>query len=52
MILNHILDVMLSFSVKVHNGLMSEEDDYGEHVFRVLYESVKQYIITTPEKED
>lgn len=51
MILNHILDVMLSFSTKVHNGLMSEKDDYGEHVFRVLYESVKQYLITTPEKE-
>ena len=52
MILNHILDVMLNFSTKVHNGLMSENDDYGEHVFRVLYESVKQYLITTtPEKE-
>lgn len=51
MILNHILDVMLSFSTKVHNGLMSEKDDYGEHVFRVIYESVKQYLITTPEKE-
>ena len=51
MILNHILDVMLSFSVKVHNGLMPENDDYGEHVFRVLYESVRQYLITTQEKE-
>ena len=51
MILNHILDVMLSFSTKVHNGLMSEKDDYGEHVFRVLYESVKQYLITSQEKE-
>ena len=50
MILNHILDVMLSFSVKVHNGLMSEDDNYGEHVFRVLYESIKQYLITTQEK--
>ena len=50
MILNHILDVMLSFSTKVHNGLMSKTDDYGEHVFRVLYESVKQYLITTQEE--
>ncbi len=51
MILNHILDVLLSFSTKVHNGLMSANDDYGEHVFRVLYESVKQYLITSQEKE-
>lgn len=51
MILNHILDVMLSFSAKVHNGLMSEGDDYGEHVFRVIYESIKQYLITSQEKE-
>ena len=51
MILNHILDVMLSFSAKVHNGLMPASDDYGEHVFRVIYESVKQYLITSQEKE-
>ena len=43
MILNHILNVMLDFAVKVHNGQMSEEDDYAEHVFRVIYTSVKQY---------
>ena len=50
LILNHILDVMLSFSVKVHTGVMPADDEYGEHVFRVIYESVKQYLITTPEK--
>lgn len=43
MILNHILNVMLDFAVKVHNGQMSEEDDYVEHVFRVIYASVQQY---------
>lgn len=43
MILNHILNVMLDFAVKVHNGQMSSEDDYAEHVFRVIYVSVKQY---------
>ncbi len=43
MILNHILNVMLGFAVKVHNGQMPEADDYPEHVFRVVYESVKQY---------
>ena len=43
MILNHILNVMLDFAVMVHNGEMPEEDDYTEHVFRVIYQSIKQY---------
>lgn len=43
MILNHILNVMLDFAVKVHNNQMPKEDNYAEHVFRVIYASVKQY---------
>ncbi len=43
MILNHILNVMFDFVVKVHNGLASRSDNYAEHVFRVIYESVRQY---------
>lgn len=43
MILNHILNVMLDFAVKVHNGQMSGSDKYSEHVFRVIYRSVEQY---------
>lgn len=43
MILNHILNVMLDFAVKVHNDQMPKEDNYAEHVFRVIYASVKQY---------
>lgn len=43
MILNHILNVILDFAVKVHNNQMSAEDNYSEHVFRVLYASIKQY---------
>jgi AcrR family transcriptional regulator len=43
MILNHILNVMLDFAVKVHNGLMHDDERYSEHVFRVIYASVKQY---------
>lgn len=43
MILNHILNVMLDFAVKVHNEQMPKDDDYTEHVFRVIYASVKQY---------
>ena len=43
MILNHILNVMLDFAVKVHNGLMPDDERYSEHVFRVIYASIKQY---------
>ena len=43
MILNHILNVMLDFAVKAHNGQMTKEDHYVEHVFLVIYASVKQY---------
>ncbi len=43
MILNHILNVMLDFAVKAHNGQMPQEDNYTEHVFRVIYASVEQY---------
>ena len=43
MILNHILNVMLDFAVKAHNGQIPKEDNYVEHVFRVIYASVKQY---------
>ena len=43
MILNHILNVMLDFAIKVHNSQMPDDDVYAEHVFRVIYASVKQY---------
>ncbi|MBQ3100745.1 MAG: TetR/AcrR family transcriptional regulator [Clostridia bacterium] len=43
MILNHILNVMLDFAVMVHNDRMPEDDDYSEHVFRVIYRSIEQY---------
>ena len=43
MILSHILNVMLDFAVKVHYDQMPKEDNYSEHVFRVIYQSVKQY---------
>lgn len=43
MILNHILNVLLDFAVKVHNKQMPEGDNYAEHVFRVIYVSIKQY---------
>ncbi len=49
MLLNHILNVMLDFAVKVIQGEMPEDDNYTEHVFRVIYASVKQYFKETGE---
>ena len=43
LILNHILNVMLDFAVKVYNGQMPDDDEHAEHVFRVIYRSVEQY---------
>ena len=51
MILNHILNVMLDFAVKVHNNEMPNNDDYAEHVFRVIYQSVKQYFRKNEESD-
>lgn len=43
MILNHILNVMMDFAIKVHNGQMEKSNNYAEHVFRVVYTSTEQY---------
>lgn len=43
LILDYILNVMLDFAHKVHHGQMTAGDNYSEHVFRVIYASVKQY---------
>jgi AcrR family transcriptional regulator len=51
MILNHILNVALDFSVKVHNNQMPDSDDYSEHVFRVIYAAVKQYFRNNGESD-
>ena len=51
MILNHILNVMLDFAVKVHNDQMPKENNYAEHVFRVIYQSVKQYFRKNEESD-
>lgn len=52
MILNHMFNVILDFAVKVHNDQMPKEDDYVEHVFRVIYASVKQYFRVRSDKDD
>ena len=43
MILNHILNVMLDFAVKVFDGAVPDNQDTAEHVFRLVYASVQQY---------
>lgn len=43
MILSHVLNIMLDFAVKAHNEEMPSEDNYEEHIFRVVYASIKQY---------
>ncbi len=43
MLLNHILNVMLDFAVKVFSGAVPDNDNTAEHVFRLIYGSIKQY---------
>ena len=43
MILNHILNVMLDFAIKVFNENVPNDDDTEEHVFRLVYYSIQQY---------
>ncbi|MBE6761880.1 MAG: TetR/AcrR family transcriptional regulator [Ruminococcaceae bacterium] len=50
MILNHILNVMLDFAIMALNGEMPNEDNYTEHVFRVVYQSIKQYFRNDEER--
>lgn len=47
MILNHIFNVMLDFAVKVYDGDLADSDDTTEHVFRLVYISVRQYFKKT-----
>ena len=46
MLLNHILNVMLDFAIKVFDGVLPDNDDTAEHVFRLLYVSLRQYFRT------
>ena len=43
MILSHILNTMLDFAIKVYNGEIPDDADTSEHVFRLIYVSIKQY---------
>ena len=43
MILSHILSTMLIFAVRVFEGAVGNNEDTAEHVFRLIYFSVRQY---------
>ena len=43
MLLKHILNVMLDFAVRVYEGEASDSDDTAQHVFYVVYNSIKPY---------
>ena len=44
MILNYILGTMLMFAVKVFDGAVPDDDDTSEHVFKIIYASISQYL--------
>jgi len=44
MLLNHILNVLLDFAIKVFDGSVPDDDDTAEHVFRLLFYSITPYI--------
>lgn len=43
MLLNHILSTMLDFAVKVHDGQLPNNEDTAEHIFRIIYYSIRPY---------
>lgn len=43
MILNYILTTMLVFAIKVFDGEVPDNSDTQEHVFRLIYFSIRQY---------
>ncbi len=43
MLMNHILVTVMDFAVKVFDGALPNNEDTAQHVFRVIYHSVKPY---------
>ncbi len=52
MLLNHMLNVMLDFAVKIFDGILENNDDTTYHVFNVVYASVKPYLLHTQQEND
>lgn len=51
MLMNHILNVMLDFAIKVYDGAVKDNDDTEEHVFRLVYYSIRPYFKVKKECE-
>lgn len=51
MLMNHILNVMLDFAIKVYDGAVQDNDDTEEHVFRLVYYSICPYFMVKKECE-
>jgi len=43
MLMNHALTTMLDFAIKVFDGMVPNNSDTAEHVFRVVYYAMKPY---------
>ncbi len=52
MLLNHMLNVMLDFAVKIYDGVLENSDDTAQHIFLVIYASIKPYLVHTEQKDD
>ena len=46
-LLNHILATMLDSATKVYDGLLPNEKDTAEHVFRIIYNAIRPYFKRT-----
>ncbi len=44
MLLNHMLNIMLDFVVKIFNGELKDSDKTAKHVFTLVFASVKPYL--------
>ena len=44
MVLDHILNIMCDFAVKVFNETVTNDDETVEHIFKLIYHSVYPYL--------
>jgi AcrR family transcriptional regulator len=51
MLLNHVLNVMMDFAVKVFSEAVDNNDDTTEHVFRLVYCSILPYLKKEEQKD-
>lgn len=47
MLLNYIMDVLLTSAVKVFNGILPDNDRTAEHIFDLIYSAVEAQLVWT-----